>query len=204
VRKSTTAALAVAGLAVATSTAGCGLLNDLTGGHKSGAEAIARQLQSMPGISTVDLDYTHNITVGELIYFKAEVASSATPKQAGAAAETFVEQGLVEDLDRANSAELTLTYPLGGSRPAYSLRNDSSAWLRVEPGWDLTLVADTVATWLSAARSPIVESVLTAATSGDTHSFDTTVTVRPETTSAQVQALKEQVPGLRDAAWKRT
>ncbi|GAT02825.1 hypothetical protein [Mycolicibacterium fortuitum] len=202
-RKSTTAALAVAGLAVATSTAGCGLINDLTGGHKSGAEAIVRQLQSMPGISTVDLDYTHNITVGELIYFKAEVASSATPEQAGAAAKTFMEQGLVEDLDRANSAELTLTYPLGGSRPNYSLRNDSSAFLRVEPGWDLTLVADTVATWLSAAHSPIVESVLTAATSGDTNSFDTTVTVRPEATSAQVQALKEQVPGLRDAAWKQ-
>lgn len=204
-RKSTGAVLAVAGLAVLASTGGCSLINDLTGGHKSGAEAITRQLQSMPGISTVDLDYTHNITVGELIYFRAEVASSATPEDAGAAAKTFVEQGLRKDLDRANATELTLTYPLGGFRPNYSVRSDSSAWVRLESGWDLTLVADTVATWLSAARSPIVESVRTAtATSSETNSFATTVTVRPEATSAQVEALKEQVPGLRDATWKRS
>lgn len=46
--------------------------------------------------------------------------------------------------------------------------------------------------------------MLTNPTWGETDSFDTTVTVRPETTSVQVQALKEQVPGLRDAAWKRS
>lgn len=194
-------ALTVIGLSVVTGTTGCGLIQDLTG-HRSAVEAIAGQLKSMPGISAVHVDYTNNISSGELIRLKAEVASSATPEQAGAAARTFVEQGLRRGLDRANSAELALTYPLGLTRPNYYLRSDSSANVTVERGWDATLVADTVGTWLDAARSPIVESVLTTPTWGETDSFDTTVALRPEATAAQAESLHQQLPGLSDAAWE--
>ncbi|MBP2452987.1 hypothetical protein [Mycolicibacterium lutetiense] len=197
-----TLALAVIGVSVGTGASGCGLLGDLLGGHKSAVEAIAGQLKSMPGISSVDLGYTNNISSGEQIRLTAEVASSATPEQAGAAARMFAEQGLHRRLDRANSAELALTYPLGLTRPNYYLRSDSSANISVESGLDGMLVADTVATWLSAARAPIVESVLTTPTWGETDSFDTTVALRPETTAAQAEALQQQLPGLSDATWE--
>lgn len=197
-----TLALTVIGLSVTTGTSGCSVLQDLTGGHKSAAEAITGQLTSMPGISTVHLDYNRNMSSGELIRLKAAVASSATPEQAGAAARMFIEQGLHRRLDRANSAELALTYPLGLTRPNYYLRGDSSANINVEAGWDVAFVADTVATWLSAARSPIVESVLTTPTWGETDSFDTTVALRPEVTAAQADALQQQLPGLSDVNWE--
>ena len=103
---------------------------------------------------------------------------------------------------------LSLTYPAHRS-PATPAGPDSVATFTFEPSHPDTSpsvdqVADNVATWLHAARSPIVDAVTMTQPPSNDAAVPVQILLAPETTAAAAIELQRADAGLSDASWTIT
>ena len=176
--------------------------------RRDDAEDLDQHVRTMPGVADTEMRYSSDFTAGEQLGLTVTLDRDVTDAQVRDIGGYFTDHTGATGLAEV-SAELLLRLPIVPPPPKtlysydYSVARFGLGRSKTSANSTAAEIADSAATWLRAARSPVAAEVtLTQPTGGGKGDARTiTVTMRPGATQNSALELQAGEPGLADASW---
>jgi hypothetical protein len=170
------------------------------------AEALERQIRSLPGVAGTELAYSATFENGNDFGLVVRLDPSITTAQAGDVDRTFADKTGRGFGD--HKLELDLRYPSSSPPSLYNPEYSQATFTfdRSTGGVNPSAAqrADSTGVWLHALRAPVAQQVWLGQPTwgGKADSREIRIILRPDAASADAQRLQDSDPALAHAHWQ--